>query len=214
MGLIPIFDNIMLPGYLCQCNDYIGQIENDSSKAISLAYAQFFKNETRFSGLLVLGWQDDNITQQLSNDVLFTPMEILINSLKIFVYEIGVSSNENWHNAGSGYKSSLIHKYNDRQAIYVSQIDDDKCILEIYQDNQIKKRFEGESPNDVWNNSGQIKKYNGNQLFGPENFLIQNSIQQHKVPTCISKEWNNIIIMEQLYKYHLKRYTTSEPIKS
>ncbi|RHZ88383.1 hypothetical protein Glove_23g119 [Diversispora epigaea] len=165
-------DDAMLPGYLCQCNNYIGQIENDPSKAISLVYVQIFRNKTRFSGPLVLGWQDNNIVQQLSSDIPFAPIEILIDSLKIFIYGIGASSYENWRNA----------------------------------DNQIKKRFEGETPNNVWKNSGQIKKYDGNQLFGLENSLIQN-ILQHKIPTCTSKEWDNIVIIELLYKYHLKRCT-------
>ncbi|CAG8648228.1 9904_t:CDS:2 [Funneliformis mosseae] len=110
---------MFLPGYLCQSNAYIGQIENDSSKAISLIYTQIFENKMQFSGLLVLGWQDEDIIHRLLRDILFIPISIIIKSLKIFIYEIG--------------------------AIYVSKIEEDKCILEIYQDNQLKKKFEGET---------------------------------------------------------------------
>ena len=73
-----------------------------------------------------------------------------------------------------------MHKFSgDKQAIYVSKIEEDKCILEIYQDNQMKKKIEGETPIAVWKESEQMKKYNGNQLFGLENSLVQTLIRQH-----------------------------------
>ncbi|UZO17067.1 uncharacterized protein OCT59_008429 [Rhizophagus irregularis] len=152
-------NNVAVPGYLCQSDTYISQIENDPSKAISTVYAQIFENGTRFSGPLVLGWQDEDIIHQLLKDVLFVPILILVDSLKIFVYGIGISSQANWLNAGPGYKSSFMYKFkSNKQAIYVSKIKEDKCILEIYQDNQMKKKFEGETPIAVWEKSEQNEK--------------------------------------------------------
>jgi hypothetical protein len=87
--------DVSTPGYLCQSGAYISQIENDPSKAISSVYAQIFKNGTRFSGPLVLGWQDEDIIHQLLRDVLFVPVSIFIDSLKIFIYGIGISSQVN-----------------------------------------------------------------------------------------------------------------------
>ncbi len=204
-------NNVAIPGYLCQSDAYISQIENDPSKAISSVYTRIFENGTRFSGPLVLGWQDEDIIHQLLRDVLFVPSSIIIDSLKIFIYGIGISSQINWLNAGPGYKSSFMHKFNgNKQAIYVSKIEEDKCILEIYQDNQMKKKFEGETPIDVWEKSEQMKKYNGNQLFGLENSFVQTLIRQYKVvklPTCVPKNWNDYSIMKLLYDYHLKRRT-------
>uniref|UniRef100_U9TB68 Uncharacterized protein n=1 Tax=Rhizophagus irregularis (strain DAOM 181602 / DAOM 197198 / MUCL 43194) TaxID=747089 RepID=U9TB68_RHIID len=156
-------------------------VESDPSNAISSVYLQIFENGTRFSGPLVLGWQDEDIIHKLLGDVLFVPISIIIESLKIFIYGIGISSQVDWLNAGSGYKSSLIYKFNgNKQAIYVSKIEEDKCILEIYQDNQMKKKFEGETPIAVWKKSELMKKYNGNLLFGLENSFVQTLIHQHK----------------------------------
>jgi len=203
-------DDVMLPGYLCQSGIYVSQTENDPSKAVSSLYTQIFANETRFSGPLVLGWQDEVMIDQLLSDVLFIPILVSIGSLKVFIYGMGVSLQASWFNAGSGYKSSLVHKFDgNKQAIYVSRIEDNKCILEIYQDGQMKKKFEDESPIAVWKASGQLKKYNGNLLFGLENSLVQTFIHQHTIPTCIPKDWNNIFIMESLYNYYLKRRTIS-----
>jgi hypothetical protein len=104
-----------------------------------------------------------------------------------------------------------VYKFSgNKQAIYVSKIEENKCILEIYQDNQMKKRFEDKTPVTVWEKSEQLKKYNGNQLFGLENSFVQTLIHQHKVkklPTCIPKNWNDYSIMKQLYDHHLKRRT-------
>ncbi|CAB4430241.1 unnamed protein product [Rhizophagus irregularis] len=203
-------NHAFLPGYLCQSDAYISQIESDPSNAISSVYLQIFENGTRFSGPLVLGWQDEDIIHKLLGDVLFVPISIIIESLKIFIYGIGISSQVDWLNAGSGYKSSLIYKFNgNKQAIYVSKIEEDKCILEIYQDNQMKKKFEGETPIAVWKKSELMKKYNGNLLFGLENSFVQTLIHQHKVklPICFPKNWNDYSIMKQIYNYHLKRRT-------
>ena len=163
-------------------------------------------------GPLVLGWQGENIIHQLLKDILFVPaVSIFVDSLKIFVYGIGASSQVNWLNAGPGYKSSFVHKFNgDKQAIYVSKIEEDKCVLEIYQDNQMKKKFEGETPIAVWKMSDQMKKYNGNQLFGLENSLVQTLIRQHKAVKlykCFPKNSNDYSIMKPSYDYHLKRRT-------
>ena len=72
----------------------------------------------------------------------------------------------------------------------------------------MKKKFEGETPIAVWEKL-QIKKYNGNQLFGLEHSFVQTLIRHYKakLPTCFPKKWNDYSIMKKLYDYHLKRRT-------
>ncbi|CAB4432124.1 unnamed protein product [Rhizophagus irregularis] len=82
------YNNVVVLGYLYQSDTYISQIENDPSKAIFMIYVQIFENGIRFSDSLVLGWQDKNIIHQLLKNVLFVPILILVDFLKIFVYKI------------------------------------------------------------------------------------------------------------------------------
>ncbi|CAG8720188.1 13283_t:CDS:1, partial [Funneliformis caledonium] len=77
----------------------------------------------------------------------------------------------------SGYKASINHKYLDKPAIFISIIENENYVLEIYQNFNIQKRVVGNSLNEVWKISGFIKQYEGIQLFGLENSFIQKLIQ-------------------------------------
>ncbi|CAG8449188.1 10055_t:CDS:2 [Funneliformis caledonium] len=134
--------SLTLPEYYCK----IGQIEvteTSLTKAISTAYAKILKN-----------------------DVEFFPVMCLTGKYKIFLYAIGCSLNEKWRYAGSDFQSSIIHTFEKKQGIFVSRIENNKYIVKIYQNFQLKKRFIGISPDDVWKKVEQIQKYNGTQLFG------------------------------------------------
>ena len=125
----------------------------------------------------------------LKEDVEFFPVTYLVGEYKFFLYAIGCSSNESWKYAGSGFQASIIHTFERKQGIFVSRIENEHCIVEIYQDFQLKKRFIGVSPDDVWQKTGQIQKYNGTQLFGLDNLVIQQLIQKHRIPTCKLINW-------------------------
>ena len=200
-------NNSNLPGYVCQC-EAIVEIANDPTNAISGVYSKVFATETRYSGLFIMGWNDKNIIKELYEDVSFIPQLFLLEKIKIFVYGTGYSSHTDWFHAGPGYKSSLLYKFNgNKQALFVSKIEDSSCILEIYQDQILKSEIKGKNPIDVWKTSGLIKKFNGNQLFGIDNHVIQSLNKKQKVPTCSLQEWKNLSIMESLFDFHLKRRT-------
>jgi len=131
----------------------------------------------------------------------------MVDKYKVFVYNIGSSKRKDWNNGGSGFKSSIIHLYERNPAIYVSQIEENKCTLEIYQDFQIKKKFEGSTPDEVWNLSHQLQKCKESELFGLENSKVQNLIHQDYIPKCSWDNWINYSIMKKLFDYHLKRRT-------
>ncbi|PKY59568.1 hypothetical protein RhiirA4_482409 [Rhizophagus irregularis] len=79
-----------------------------------------------------------------------------------------------WHNAGSGYSSSLLHFYNKKQVLFVSRIVDNKCIIEIYQQAQKIKIIHGSTPSEVWRKSWFMEKYDGSELYGLKDQKTQN----------------------------------------
>ena len=44
-----------LPGYCCQCEEYVGEVENGPIDAFSNLYQNIFKTSTRISGAKVIG---------------------------------------------------------------------------------------------------------------------------------------------------------------
>ncbi|PKK39100.1 hypothetical protein RhiirC2_859393 [Rhizophagus irregularis] len=126
-----------------------------------------------------MGWNNENILEILKNDIEFFLVICTVGKYKIFLYAIGYSLNKGWMYAGSGYEASIIHVFDKKQGILVSKIENEDCIVEIYQDSQFKKRVIGASPDDVWRITGLIQNYNGTQLFGLDNSIIQQLIKKH-----------------------------------
>ncbi|RHZ59526.1 hypothetical protein Glove_363g15 [Diversispora epigaea] len=42
----------------------------------------------------IMGWNDENILKILKEDIQFTPVNISIGNIDIFIYSIGISSHE------------------------------------------------------------------------------------------------------------------------
>jgi hypothetical protein len=199
----------MHPGYFCSSDCFSGRIESSSTKAISSLYKEIFHNSTKFSGPAIIGQDDPKIIEELSRGVRFTPFQVTVDKYKIFVYGLGVSSCSELHNAGSGYSSSLLHFYNKKQALFVSKIVGNECILEIYQHTQIIKIIHGSTPNEVWRKSNLLVKYDGSELYGLKDDKTQNLLREHHIPTCTPDDWDDLVLMAELFEYHPKRRTIS-----
>ncbi|EXX52655.1 uncharacterized protein OCT59_014769 [Rhizophagus irregularis] len=119
---------------------------------------------------------------------------------------MGTSSREKWHYAGSGFQSYLLHMYERKQSIFVSRIEEKKCIVKIYRESALIKQFKGATPDEVWEKTGQLKKFTGTQLYGLDNPITKNLIQQHRTQ-CTLNDWNDEYILERLFDYHVKRRT-------
>jgi hypothetical protein len=200
------------PGYCCESGEFSSNVETSATEAISSLYMQIFHNKTRKSGAIAIGYDNQNIIEELQEDVPFFPFFVCLDKFKIFVSQLGVSSKSKYmfHNAGPEYISSFIHVYNKNQALFVSKIKDNRCAIEIYQGYQCVKIIEGYSPNEVWEISGILqKKFDGITLFGLNNPITQKILIEHHVPTCKPSDWTNYTLMETLFKYHLKRRTNS-----
>ncbi|POG83119.1 hypothetical protein GLOIN_2v1761122 [Rhizophagus irregularis DAOM 181602=DAOM 197198] len=64
----------------------------------------------------------------------------------------------------------------------------------------------GATPDEVWEKTGQLKKFTGTQLYGLDNPITKNLIQQHRTQ-CTLNDWNDEYILERLFDYHVKRRT-------
>ncbi|PKY19716.1 hypothetical protein RhiirB3_438997 [Rhizophagus irregularis] len=198
-------NNKLMPMYCCQSGLHV-VTEPSSTKAISTAYKNRFNTSTRYSGYQAMGWNDKNILETLKQDIQHIPVTVNVENCIIFIYGIGTSSREKWRYAGSGFQSSLLHMYERKQSIFVSRIEEKKCIVEIYRESALIKQFKGATPDEVWEKTGQLKKFTGTQLYGLDNPITKNLIQQHRTQ-CTLNDWNDEYILERLFDYHVKRRT-------
>lgn len=168
-------NTMLLPAYYCQSGVYIAT-EMSPTKAISSVYKQCFNTTTRYSGYQIMGWNDNEIIEKLNKDVQFIPFNIKVGNNNIFIHSIGISLHEKWCYAGPGFQALLIHRYEKKLSVFVSRIDDKKCIVEIYQESTLKKQFIGNTPDEVWQKTNQLQKFTGVQLFGLDNLITKNLI--------------------------------------
>jgi hypothetical protein len=134
-----------LPEYYCKAGQ-VEVIETSPIKAVSTVYSKIFNNGTRYSGHAIMGWNNENILEALRKDIEFFPVVCLVGEYKVFLYTVGYSLRQEWKYAGPGFQSSIIHLF---KGICVSRIENEHCIVEIYQDFQLKEKFIGTSPDDV-----------------------------------------------------------------
>ena len=55
----------------------------------------------------------------------------------------------------------------------------------------------------------KLRTFTGRVLFGIESTITQRLIQAIKIPSCSLSDWNNDVLMEKVFSYHLKRRTIS-----
>ncbi|CAJ0891771.1 15593_t:CDS:2, partial [Entrophospora sp. SA101] len=92
------------PDYICEANNLTSDIFDNGSAAVTTLYKQLFpSSETKFSGPLIIGHDKPEINNQLLTDVIFCPFNCMYNKFTVFVYGIGVSSDDGMCNVGSGF---------------------------------------------------------------------------------------------------------------
>ncbi|CAB4416348.1 unnamed protein product [Rhizophagus irregularis] len=199
----------LMPMYCCQSGIYV-VTEPSSTKVIFTVYENHFNTLTRYSGYQVMGWNDKNILEILKRDIEYIPVTINVENRKVFIYSIGSSSHEKWCYAGPGFQSSFLYMYERKQSIFVSRIEGKKCIVEIYQESTLIKQFIDATPDEVWRKTGLLKKFTGTKLHSLDNPITINLIQKHRIPKCTPNDWNDEVILEQLFDYHVKRRTLAD----
>ncbi|CAG8782982.1 7343_t:CDS:2, partial [Cetraspora pellucida] len=84
--------------------------------------------------------------KQLCEDVKFYPTSCKVGTFTIFIYNIVSSTKPDWNYSGNGYQSLLMHLLEKCSALFILKIENDKCIIEIYQDLQIKRTIISSTP--------------------------------------------------------------------
>ena len=198
--IVSVEDGIQ-PGYVCE-TDVAAKIHLSASKAINEFYNNLFNNKTRYSGPSVLGFDDENIIQELLSDVLFCPFKITVDKLSILIIKLGDSNN----NQMVGYQSSFMYKYQQQQSLFVQKVESEEYLIEVFRKKERIAYYSDISSTEVWKKTGILKNYNGNVLFGIEHPITVNALKNYvELPICSVNEWDDIEIITQAFNQHLKR---------
>jgi hypothetical protein len=110
-----------------------------------------------------------------------------------------------------GYQSSFMYKYQGKQSLFLQKIESRNCYIEVFQNKERIAYYIDISPTEVWKKTGILKNYNGNVLFGIEHPITINVLKYYeKLPICSVNEWDDIEIITQAFKQHLKRRTIAD----
>src|SRR2546430_969045 len=78
-------NNNYQPGYVCE-SDEAAMVYSTPSAAINETYKKLFNTQTRYSGPLVMGFDDEKIAGELRVGVLFFPFKISIHNITVFIF--------------------------------------------------------------------------------------------------------------------------------
>lgn len=198
-------NNSIGPGFISE-TEAKHQIHSSISAAINSTYKKIFKTKTRYSGLNVLGLEEDEFIEQLLFEVSFQPFRINYNNIPIFIIRIGASDDEALNFAGSGYISSFSHKVNKEQCLIVQAINECNISIHIYRHGVLKEEYFGASPEEAWEKIDGCHNSDPMALFGLTDSTVKYAIkQQMQIPLCNVKQWADLNIMMPIFRKYLKR---------
>ncbi|CAB4390829.1 unnamed protein product [Rhizophagus irregularis] len=151
--------------------------ENEYKPAINSCYKEVFGTKTEYSGMAVIGFEDEKIIQQLLDKIEFFPIFLQIEKLSVVILGLGYSSKDGYYGAGEGFTSSFITRYQNSQHLFLLKLEDNQCILEIYHNANKIEQFTESMPNDVWKKVSIHKKFSGSYLFRITHETTQNLLQ-------------------------------------
>ncbi|RHZ82825.1 hypothetical protein Glove_103g290 [Diversispora epigaea] len=81
--------NPLKPGFQCICGEFKSEIELYPSTAVKSCYQSIFNSKTEYSGLAIMGFENENIIQQLIADILFFPIFLRIENFLVVITNLG-----------------------------------------------------------------------------------------------------------------------------
>ncbi|CAI2193254.1 4719_t:CDS:2, partial [Funneliformis geosporum] len=94
----------------------------------------------KFSGPLVIEFDNSNIIKELLHDVVFQPFTFIIDKLTVFVPKMGTEWNNEWNRVSKEFISTFSSKFRSNEYI---------------------ARYEGSKLTEVWKKVGVMKKIDG-----------------------------------------------------
>ncbi|CAG8651480.1 12299_t:CDS:2, partial [Dentiscutata heterogama] len=100
-------NNAMLPQYYCR-SEHFEAIENSLTKAISTVYQLMFHTETRYSGHLVMGWNNKDILEIIRSDIKFFPITYMVGEYKSLLWTKSSNPNNEKESLANLYKTEFL----------------------------------------------------------------------------------------------------------
>ncbi|CAB5383586.1 unnamed protein product [Rhizophagus irregularis] len=204
--IIRSIQNPNIPGFICEGEGVDSRVLSSSSNAINTAYKKVFgQSKTKYPGATLLGFHDSHVIQQILDGVGFHPFTICLhNSIRIFIVSILDKNN------GEGFVSCFMYKYKQKQSVIWQKIVKGLYSISIFQNGKIIKQFQDTSASLVWKQTQLLQNYNGDDLFGINNPIVQFKIKELREKflseTCNLDDWNNERIMRHMFKLYLKKH--------
>ncbi|RIB13847.1 hypothetical protein C2G38_2196739 [Gigaspora rosea] len=105
--------------------------------------------------------------------MLFMPFEFYLKQLRIVVFGIGISKNQDWNYARTGYQLSFVNNIGKKRLLYVQSFIASKCNITIYEENKIKTIINRTIPTDSWLKIDRKPEFDANELFGISNSHVR-----------------------------------------
>ncbi|CAG8709052.1 17044_t:CDS:1, partial [Racocetra persica] len=211
--VLPDSQNKFKSGFQCACNTIKSDVESHPSAAIKACYQKIFETRTEYSGLIAMGFNNENIIQQLIANIEFFPIFLQIEKLNVVITSIGDLDENKFHGVGTGFVSLFTMRYRGEQYLFLLRIKENQCRLEIYLESICVNRIIEQTPDDVWKQVEIYKKYTRTYLFGITNELVLERIEMLKreSPTCTPNEWMNVHQLEKIFKHYIKSQKITNP---
>ncbi|RGB25338.1 hypothetical protein C1646_771872, partial [Rhizophagus diaphanus] len=141
--------------------------------------------------------------QKLLEGITFFPFIVELENITVFVSCLSKITISNSDKVGHNYAASVFYQH----------VHKDFFLITIYQNSQIIAEYKDISPNAVWKKTGVLTSILGDTLFVINHSITLNRMNQVRqilyscqLPNkCTPADWNNEIIMENLYELYLKR---------
>src|SRR6266542_4055558 len=103
--------NFLKSGFLCTCGEIKSEVKSSLSAAVKTYYQIIFDTKIEYSGLTVIGFENEDIIQQLIVDISFFPIFLCVKKFLVVIVGLGNSLKNEYYRARVGFISSFIIRY-------------------------------------------------------------------------------------------------------